>query len=98
MHVVRTGISDAIKTALALKYNVPYLRINSHHMPHLRDLLIAYIEVVVNKIDCLKNSNNEIIMIDMLEKYGWDFPYIPPSDMSKAEAERVARLKNRHIS
>lgn len=92
-HVVRTGISEAIKTALAIKHNVPYLRVNMQHLPHLRDLLIAYIEIVVNKKDCLKSANNEIIMIDMLEKYGWDFDYIPPSSPSKEETERIEKMR-----
>lgn len=91
-HVVRAGIGEAIKSALAAKHGVPYLRLNSYHMEHIRDLLIAYIEIVVNEKDCLKNGNNEILMIDMLDKYGWDFPYIPPSSPTKAEAERINRM------
>ena len=94
-HVVQTGISDAIKTALALKHNVPYLRINSYHLPHLRDLLIAYIEIIVNGTDCLKNANNEIVMINMLEKYGWDFDYVSPSSPTKAEIARIEQMKNK---
>ena len=31
-------------------------------------------------------------MIDMLERYGFDFDYIPPSDMSRAESERYKQL------
>ena len=92
-HVVRAGIGEAIKTALAVKHSVPYIRVNSAHMKHLRDLLIAYIEIVVNDTDCLKNANNEVLMIDMMEKYGWDFPYISPSEPSKVETERIQRMK-----
>lgn len=93
-HVVRTGIGEAIKTAIAIKHQVPYIRVNSHHMNHIRDLLIAYIEIVVNEADCLKNTNNEVVMIDMLEKYGWDFPYIPPSSPTKAESKRINKMQS----
>ena len=34
-------------------------------------------------------------MIDMLERYGFDFDYIPPSDMSRAEKERVEQLSQK---
>ncbi len=91
-HVVRAGISDAIKTAIALKHNVPYIRVNRYHMPHIRDLLIAYIEIIINEKDCLKNANNEVVMIDLLEKYGWDFDYIEPSEKTKAEQERISQM------
>ena len=93
-HVVRAGIGEAIKTALAVKQNVPYIRLNSHHMTHIRDLIIAYVEIIVNEANCLKNANDEVLMIDMMEKYGWDFPYIPPSAPTKAEAERIKRMES----
>lgn len=92
-HVVRAGISEAIKAAVAFSHNVPYVRVNEEHMPHIRDLIIAYVEVIVNGSIELKNVNNEVAMIDMMEKYGWDFPYVPPSDMSKAERIRVQKMK-----
>lgn len=95
-HVVRTGIGEAIKTALAVKHNVPYVRINNAHMKHLRDLLIAYVEIVVNGSFSLKNANNEVLMIDMLEKYGWDFPYVPPSSPSKAERLKIQEMGTQH--
>lgn len=95
-HVVRTGIGEAIKSALAAKHGIPYVRVNSHHMDHIRDLLIAYIEIIVNDADCLKNANNEVLMIDMLEKYGWDFPYIPPSAPTKAEIDRIKKMEGLH--
>ena len=66
-HIVKSSIADAIKMAIANKYNVPCIRINHLHMPHLRDMLIAYITVIVNEADCLKKANKEIMMIDMLE-------------------------------
>ena len=97
-HVVRAGIGEAIKTAIAVQHNVPYLRLTSFHMKHIRDLLIAYIEIVVNELNCLKNANNEVLMIDMLEKYGWDFPYIAPSAPSKAEIKRIREMDNSSIS
>ena len=98
-HVVRAGISEAIKTALAVKHNVPYIRVNKCHMSHIRDLIIAYIEViVVNEGKCIKNTNNEVLMIDMMEKYGWDFQYVLPSSLSKAEAERIQKMKDDRCS
>ena len=93
-HVVRSGIADAIKSAIAANHHVAYIRVNKAHMPHIRDLLIAYIEVIVNEMDCLKNANNEVVMIDMLEKYGWDFQYIPPSEPTKAEIARINAMHN----
>ena len=56
----------------------------------LRDRILSWVEVFVNEADIRKG--NEVIMIDMLERYGFDFDYIPPSNMSRAEKERVKQL------
>ena len=56
----------------------------------MRDRILAWVEIFVNEADIRKG--NEVIMIDMLERYGFDFDYIPPSDMSRAEKERVEQF------
>jgi hypothetical protein len=48
------------------------------------------VEIFVNDAD--PRQGNEVIMIDMLDRYGFDFEYIPPSNMSRAEKERVDAL------
>lgn len=89
-HVVKTAIGDAKKTAIATRFNIPVLRINTLPDEALRDRILAWVEVFVNGADTRKG--NEIIMIDMLERYGFDFDYVPPSEMSRAEKERVEKF------
>ena len=89
-HVVRTAIGDAKKTAIAARFGIPVLRINALPDEILRDRILAWTEVYVNEADIRKG--NEVIMIDMFERYGFDFDYIPPSVMSAAEKERYEEL------
>ena len=89
-HVVKAAIADAKKNAIAAGFGIPVLRINALPDECLRDRILAWVEVFVNEADTRKG--NEVIMIDMLERYGFDFDYIPPSDMSRAEKERVEQL------
>ena len=89
-HVVKTAISDAKKNAIAARFGIPILRINALPDEILRDRILSWVEVFVNDADTRKG--NEVIMIDMLERYGFDFDYIPPSDMSRAEKERIKQL------
>lgn len=89
-HVVKTAISDAKKTAIAARFNIPILRINALPDEILRDRILAWVEVFVNGADT--RQGNEVILIDMLDRYGFDFDYIPPSDMSRAEKERYEQL------
>ena len=89
-HVVKTAIGDAKKTAIAARFGIPILRVNALPDEILRDRILSWVEVFVNEADTRKC--NEVIMIDMLERYGFDFDYIPPSDMSRAEKERVEQL------
>lgn len=44
------------------------------------------------RISMDRKTGAEVLMIDMLDEYGFDFPYIPPSDMSAAEKARVEKL------
>ena len=48
------------------------------------------LDVCLNNI--MKDISNEVIMIDMLDRYGFDFEYVHPSDMSRAERARVEEL------
>lgn len=89
-HVIKTAIGDAKKAAIAARFGIPVLRVNALPDEILRDRVLAWVEVFVNEADTRKG--NEVIMIDMLERYGFDFDYIPPSDMTKAEKERVEEL------
>ena len=89
-HVVKAAIADAKKNAIAARFGIPVLRINPLPDEMLRDRILSWVEVFVNVADMRKG--NEVIMIDMLERYGFDFDYIPPSDMSRAEKERVEQL------
>ena len=89
-HVVKAAIADAKKNAIAARFRIPVLRINPLPDEMLRDRILAWVEIFVNEADIRKG--NEVIMIDMLERYGFDFDYIPPSDMSRAEKERVEQL------
>lgn len=89
-HVIKTAIGDAKKAAIAARFGIPVLRVNALPDEILRDRILSWVEVFVNDADIKKG--NEVIMIDMLDKYGFDFDYIPPSDMTKAEKERVEML------
>ena len=35
------------------------------------------------------HANDEVAMLDLLETYGFDFPYVPPSKPTKAEQKRI---------
>jgi hypothetical protein len=89
-HVVRSAIGDAKKTQMAARFGIPVLRINPLPDEILRDRILSWVEVFVNEAD--PKQGNEVIMIDMLDKYGFDFDYVPPSDMSRAEEKRVNEL------
>ncbi len=89
-HVVKTAIGDAKKAAIAARFGIPVLRVNALPDEILRDRILAWVEIFVNEADTRKG--NEVIMINMLERYGFDFDYIPPSDMSRAERERYEEL------
>lgn len=89
-HVVKTAIGEAKKAAMAARFGIPLMRITELHKDGLRDRLLAWVEIFVNNVDVAQG--NEVLMIDMLDRYGFDFPYIPPSDMTRKEKARVERL------
>ena len=91
-HVVQTAIGDAKKNAMAAKFGIPILRVNALPDEILRDRILSWVAIFVDEVDASKS--NEIIMIDILERYGLDFEYIPRSKMSKAEKERYERFLN----
>lgn len=90
-HVVKTAIGEAKKNAIAARFGIPVLRINTVKDDALRDRILAWVEIFVNDADI--RQGNEILMIDMLEKYGFDFTYVPPSSMTRAEKARVDAMK-----
>ncbi|HUM84098.1 MAG TPA: hypothetical protein PLN48_10025 [Lachnospiraceae bacterium] len=89
-HVIKAAIAEAKKDMIARRFNIPVLRISESQDDLLRDRVLAWVEVFVNDADV--RAGNEVIMIDFLDRYGFDFPYIPPSDMSKGEKARVEEL------
>lgn len=89
-HVVKTAIGDAKKAAIAARFGIPVLRINTLPDEILRDRILSWVEIFVNGADV--RQGNEVIMLDMLERYGFDFDYIPPSSMSRAEQKRYKEL------
>ena len=89
-HVVRAAIGEAKKAQMAAKFGIPVLRINALPDEMLRDRILSWVEIFVNEADT--KQGNEVIMIDMLDKYGFDFDYVPPSDPSRAEEKRVNEL------
>ena len=89
-HVVKTAIGDAKKTAIAQRFGIPILRINALPDEMQRDRILSWIEIFVNGADT--RQGNEVILMNMLDRYGFDFEYIPPSKMSRAEKERYELL------
>lgn len=83
-HLVKRHLGDAEKDAIALRHGLPLLRINDQHSDIVRDLILSY---VWEFIDQANEKTKEISMVKMLDKYGWDFEYIEPSDQTKAERE-----------
>ena len=76
---------------IAAQFGIPLFRFNAMHMGvSLRDRLLAIVSFFVDGAD--RKTGAEVLMIDMLDEYGFDFPYIPPSDMSAAEKARVEKL------
>ena len=81
-HVVKTNLGDADKARIALNYGIPLLRITPLHEECMRDLILSYVWTFV---DNKAEKTREISMVKMLDKYGWDFDYVPPSEPNKAE-------------
>ena len=76
------NLGDAEKARIALDKGMPLLRINSLQERSVRDLILSYVWTFID------NSNEqakEISMVKMLDKYGWDFDYVQPSTLTKAE-------------
>ena len=87
MHMVKRNLGDAEKDAIALSRGCGLLRIGPQHNPDMiRDLIISYVWTFLDReMDTCK----EILAINMLDKYGWDFTYIPPSDPGSREADFI---------
>lgn len=83
-HLVKRHLGDAEKDAIALRHELPLLRINDQHSGIVRDLILSY---VWEFVDQANEKTKEISMVKMLDKYGWDFEYIEPSEQTKAVRE-----------
>lgn len=92
VHLTRTHISDAIGTQIALKMQVPLLRLTTVHMGCLRNLILSYIWIFVDKNT---DKCKEISLVKMLDKYGWDFDYVEPSEFSNNEREFLEERRKR---
>lgn len=90
-HVVKVNLGDAEKAKIALEKGIPLLRINSLQEQNIRDLILSYVWTFV---DNENEAAKEISMVKMLDKYGWDFDYVQPSELTKAEEQF---LKDRGI-
>lgn len=83
-HVVKVNLGDAEKARIALEKGVPLLRINSLQEQNIRDLILSYVWTFV---DNQNEITKEISMVKMLDRYGWDFDYVQPSELTKAEEQ-----------
>lgn len=90
-HLVKRHLGDAEKDFIAMRHGLPLLRINEGHRQICRDLILAY---VWQFCDNSNEKTKEISMIKMLDKYGWDFDYVQPSELTKAEARFLKDREN----
>ena len=81
-HVVKRCLGDAEKDSAAFTRGLFVLRVNSLYGEHVRDLIVSYIWKFVDRED---KETAEVAMFKMMERYGWDFDYVVPSSLSKAE-------------
>ena len=81
-HVVKRQIADARKAKVANDHNICLLKIDNCYLDIMDDVIKAYIWTF---IDNETDETLEVSMVKMLDKYKWNFPYIIPSKLSKAE-------------
>ena len=85
-HLVKRAIADLRKNEVAAHFGVPLLRISYFDdIPRDRILLWVYRYVDGGEL----HANDEVAMLDLLETYGFDFPYVPPSKPTKVEQKRI---------
>lgn len=90
-HLVKRHLGDAEKEFIAISHRLPLLRINDGHRQIYRDLVLAYIWQFCDKAN---EKAKEISMVKMLDKYGWDFDYVQPSELTKAENQFLKERNN----
>ena len=83
-HVVKRSMGDAEKDLVALRHGCVVLHINATNMENVRDLIISYIWMIVDKEE---KETREVSMHKMMERYGWDFVYTIPSKLGRKEQE-----------
>lgn len=81
-HLVKRHLGDAEKDAIAVRHGLPLLRVNEMHRDIMRDLILSWLWQFCDQAD---EKAKEISMVKMLDKYGWDFEYVRPSETTKAE-------------
>lgn len=81
-HLVKRHLGDAEKDAIAVRHGLPLLRVNEMHRDIMRDLILSWLWEFCDQAD---EKAKEISMVKMLDKYGWDFEYVRPSETTKAE-------------
>lgn len=80
MHVAKQMLSDASKAKIAVERGVPLLRICPLQDDEMRALLLSWIWRFV---DDDYSQSTEINAVNMMDKYGWDYKYVPPSTPSR---------------
>lgn len=85
-HVVLSALQDAYKDYIALSFNIPVLRLSKLQEPMIRDIVLSYICTFAENV-LPDTSSREIKMVTMLDKYGWDFPYVERSEPTKKEKD-----------
>lgn len=93
MHVVKANINEAKYTRVALMHGLPVLRVSYNHLKVLRDLILAYAWTFIDEAN--PGDPQEVSAVKMLDRYGWDFDYVEPSEPGKTEA---AFLREREIA
>ena len=81
VHVTRTHLMDAEKNRIAVSKGIPLLRLNKLYKDCFRNVILSWVWTFVDE---MSDSNQEINMVRMLDKYGWNFEYSEPSSPSKA--------------
>lgn len=90
-HLVKRHLRDAEKDFIAMSHGLPLLRINEGHESICRDLVLAYVWQFCDKAN---KETKEISMVKMLDKYGWDFDYIQPSEPTKTVEQFLKERSN----
>lgn len=89
-HLFERQIGDAKKDRAAFEKGIPVLRVRDEDIDEFRDKFLAYYAVFVTKE--IGEGSNHIAAMDILDRYGYDFVFLPKDDdLTKAETARIER-------